>query len=628
MKRRSLLPVLLAIIACLMGGAESYLAFMDRAAVAQEVEKSGDQVGQGTTIEASEAVPPKEITIGKDSALMMLIPAGEFQMGSYNYWNEKKKASHTIYLDAFYIDKYEVTNALYMKFVEDTGHKAPEYWDIPGFDSPDQPVVGITWEDARTYCNWAGKRLPTEAQWEKSALGGLVEKRYPWGNELARANYYCNYSSTGENDKWDYTAPVGSFPGNGYGLYDMEGNAAEWCADWYNEDYDAYYPGKPERNPKGPRSGQNRVVRGTSWFGIPSRRDGFYPTRAYITVGFRCAQDVKIALTLQRGRSQRRVKFEGLPAFGVVKGSSVRLREQPSLEEETIGFVGVDQARKYDWGIESYGGELVIVLERSEYQTEIDGHEDHWYKIRTISEDEWLFNKEGWCYGKFLTIHHHERKQPWTLYHIRTVNSYAIVIDFGLGAVDQSPRDITVVGTEGSLFASLDRLILSPGFLDSLFSYARPDDLSFARKAGVGIEVHPLGIYHVRDREEAKDIGKPLFAIAGRHLPMDFTTVHEQKISEYKAQLGPFLRVYFVYCDGGDEFVLFDNERRQILKSNTDGYDTPFIKVPLSFQMEGKKCYVVQYAIKGSDYILTGVMWKEGDKWQIAVAHRGYPHLL
>ena len=258
--------------------------------------------------------------IGKDGAEMVLIPGGEFEMGTDSSempqlaqwakkWDSRAQASwfedeaprHTVYLDKFHMDEYEVTNALYKKFMDATGHRAPTYWHDSKYNAPDHPVVGVSWDDAKAYAEWAGKRLPTEAEWERAARGGLAGKRFPWGdsdpdgsqcNFADRNTDYYDWSDKSVDDGYQYTSPVGSFTPNGYGLYDMAGNVWEWCVDWYGE---KYYSSLSTRNPTGPGSGIGRVVRGGSWRYPPydllrvACRDRNFPTLTFFNGGgFRC----------------------------------------------------------------------------------------------------------------------------------------------------------------------------------------------------------------------------------------------------------------------------------------------------------------------------------------------------
>ena len=267
--------------------------------------------------------------LGKDGAPMVLIPAGEFQMGSGpgTLHTSATTPAHTVYLDAFYMDVHEVTIGQYNQFIRETGHRPLSALDAGGYDSSiysptdRHPVVFVSWHDAMAYAKWAGKRLPTEAEWEKAARGGLVGKQHSWGN-AALDGTQCNLADKrlgkvwhkrwGDNradknidDGYAYTAPVGSYPPNGYGLYDMEGNVEEWCFDAYDENF---YANSSRRNPIADiliKDEENnivtinnqRVVRGGSWFWSLNRtfianRSKYTPTHLFNTVGFRCVKSV------------------------------------------------------------------------------------------------------------------------------------------------------------------------------------------------------------------------------------------------------------------------------------------------------------------------------------------------
>jgi len=226
-----------------------------------------------------EAAPP---------AGMVLIPAGEFQMGKEG--EADHSPVHTVRLDAFYLDAREVTNAEYQKFCEETERALPVYWGIEKFccgpDFPDHPIVGVSWADAEAFAEWAGKRLPTEAEWEYAARGGLVGQPYPSGEEI---------DLTTANFRTEGTIAVGSLQPNGYGLYDMGGNVREWVVDYYDPDY---YQSSPVDNPTGPERAKWRVVRGGGWFSGPTcqsvhGRNALPGSWVDFNIGFRCARDVE-----------------------------------------------------------------------------------------------------------------------------------------------------------------------------------------------------------------------------------------------------------------------------------------------------------------------------------------------
>ncbi len=231
------------------------------------------------------------ISLGRNHNNMVLIPAGEFVMGKDNEGDAGP--AHTVYVDSFYIDKYEVTNGEYKKFCDETEHALPEFWGMDeyhcGEKYPDHPVVGVSWGSAREYAKWCGKRLPTEAEWEYAARGGMVGKNYPFGDEID--TMLANFTFEGRNKG---PVPVGSYKPNEYGLFDMTGNVGEWINDFYDMDY---YASSPDSNPAGPEKGKHRVFRGGGW------HTGPYCCRVYFrnalpanwvdfNVGFRCAADL------------------------------------------------------------------------------------------------------------------------------------------------------------------------------------------------------------------------------------------------------------------------------------------------------------------------------------------------
>jgi len=258
----------------------------------------------------------------RDSSVMVRVPAGCFTMGSSEL-DTSEKPVHRVFLNEFWIDKYEVTNRQYKRFCDATGRgsrcfllfwRANRYPADPGFagmpryflSCPDHPVVNVSWEEARAYCDWSGKALPTEAQWEKAARGP-DGRRYPWGDG-APDGTRCDFADrtlfdassdplqrglcdTTSNDGHAWTAPVGSYPAGASpcGCEDMAGNVWEWCQDWYG-----WYGADSSSDPRGPASGEYRVARGGCWrrearlLQSAARHPGGTEDRV-ITLGFRCA---------------------------------------------------------------------------------------------------------------------------------------------------------------------------------------------------------------------------------------------------------------------------------------------------------------------------------------------------
>ena len=285
------LSCLLLIVTCFFIAGCDFLTPAESTTVKDDVEPTGS-----TTLEG-----------------MVSIPAGEFQMGSVDPEAEgDEQPVHTVSIDAFFMDKYEVTNAQYQKFV-----RANPRWGKDRIDSrfhsggylrhwtgdnypigkENHPVVYVSWYGAMAYAGWAGKRLPTEAEWEYAARGGLSGKAYPWGDVFdgGKANYDYNVGDT---------MPVGRYPRNGYGLYDMAGNVWEWCLDEYKENF---YRTSPRDNPlAGDKTVDwiinnftdvktSRVLRGGSWYFLSkglrvAGRLGGAPTGTGSDSGFRCAR--------------------------------------------------------------------------------------------------------------------------------------------------------------------------------------------------------------------------------------------------------------------------------------------------------------------------------------------------
>lgn len=232
---------------------------------------------------------------------MVFIPGGTFDMGSR--YKKDESPVHRVVVDSFFLDLYEVTVAEYQWFCKATRRRMPTQ---PQWSSPQHPVVNVTWEDANAYARWSGKRLPTEAEWEYSARGSQPGVRYAKNKENLYGSSWGNIADESilriklrfpikerYDDGFIYGAPVGSFPPNLFGLFDMEGNVLEWCGDWYDP---GYYKNGPSQFPKGPDKGTYKMIRGASWNRsgayLRSTYRSWYPKAcAFEFLGFRCAKD-------------------------------------------------------------------------------------------------------------------------------------------------------------------------------------------------------------------------------------------------------------------------------------------------------------------------------------------------
>jgi formylglycine-generating enzyme required for sulfatase activity len=261
-----------------------------------------------------------------DGMTLVFVPEGDFAMGSDSSSYANERPVHTVFLDSYWIDQTEVTNSMFEGFVTQTGYQTEAEkkgtsngydtvtgksvknqvadWEHPlGTDSSlaglaEHPVVHVSWNDARAYCEWAGRRLLTEAEWEKAARG-TDGRTFPWGSDFdgtllnsADVNLGAGRGDSSFDDGYQLSAPVGSYPlgASPYGALDMVGNVWEWVNDWVDE---AYYQGSPTANPGGPASGEYRVVRGGSWHDPEDGNRAAYrgwasPGDTDSTLGFRC----------------------------------------------------------------------------------------------------------------------------------------------------------------------------------------------------------------------------------------------------------------------------------------------------------------------------------------------------
>jgi serine/threonine-protein kinase len=229
--------------------------------------------------------------------MMVYVPPGTFPMGSTDGEDDERPV-HDVALDGFWIDETEVTNAQHTQCVDAGECAASSYADDPTYNGDDYPVVGVSWNEADTYCRWAGGQLPAEAQWEYAARGP-EGNRYPWGEEFeGKLVNYCDENCTYDwkdesfNDGYELTAPVGSYPegASWVGALDMAGNVWEWVNDWYDGDY---YANSPAENPAGPESGAAKVLRGGSWYSRSIYLRGAYRNNEDLVFrdagfGFRC----------------------------------------------------------------------------------------------------------------------------------------------------------------------------------------------------------------------------------------------------------------------------------------------------------------------------------------------------
>jgi formylglycine-generating enzyme required for sulfatase activity len=224
-----------------------------------------------------------------------IVPGGWFLMGSEK-GQENERPCHWVWVDSFGVGKFPVTNRDYAEFVRRTEYPEPPFWRAALFSEPEQPVVGVSWDDAVAYCRWLSNesrlvfRLPTEAEWERAARAGRDGAQYPWGDEPPEEKCFA-----GCDQKTGGPLPVGANEPNGFGVYDMSEGVHEWCSDFY--DY-SYYRYSPQRNPQGPEAGRRRSSRGGSWrhrfkFSRCAARSSLPQSFHYADYGFRVAMTIE-----------------------------------------------------------------------------------------------------------------------------------------------------------------------------------------------------------------------------------------------------------------------------------------------------------------------------------------------
>lgn len=236
----------------------------------------------GTTLSAADLHLPKLVSV----------PEGWFLMGSET-GQDNERPVHRVWVNGFLLGETQVTNEDYAQFLRAAGTLPPPFWDDANFSHPKQPVVGVSWFEAVAYCEWLARatserfRLPTEAEWERAARGGVEGQAYPWGDDHpeTRPDYSQRWKQGPE--------PVALYAPNAFGLHNISENVHEWCQDWYQADY---YSVSPERDPRGPESGARRASRGGSWrhhikISRCAARSSIPPTFQYADYGFRVACD-------------------------------------------------------------------------------------------------------------------------------------------------------------------------------------------------------------------------------------------------------------------------------------------------------------------------------------------------